>query len=480
MSAVAIERVAASAWRARVEQALAEGLRPWSLHATGPRPGADGRPAAGVEVRLLLGRDGAAVLLETAPQDGAVPTLVDLLPTLGWDEREAHDLHGVRFAGHEPLRPLVHHDGPAWRTPVAGRDVHQVAVGPIHAGIIESGHFRFHVVGERIVHLDVQLFHKHRGLERAAEGRPLEEAASAVAHACGTGAVANQVAAAIAVERLRGLEADDDLRRERTLLLELERLYNHLDALSALCAGIGLAAGTHALGATKEEALRLNRRLVGHRYLFGAVAVGAGRLRLDADEARALAGEVRDLVARADRDWRDVAFLGSVRDRLAGVGVLEREAAQRWDATGVAARAAGHAVDARSDRAAPLAYDGLRPVLAEPATGDVAARTAQRVAELHQTADLLDALLDQPLEPGEADARPDAAQAAVGVGRVEDPRGACVCVVEPDGDRIGRLHLRTGSYGAWPVLATVVPGALVPDFPLINKSFELSYACVDR
>ena len=105
---------------------------------------------------------------------GRVPSIVDLAPAAGWDEREAHDLYGSTSTGHEPLRPLVDHDPDlaAWTVPVRGHDPYQVAVGPIHAGVIESGHFRFHVVGDRILHLDARLFYKHRGLERAAEGTP--------------------------------------------------------------------------------------------------------------------------------------------------------------------------------------------------------------------------------------------------------------------------------------------------------------------
>ncbi|HEU5320346.1 MAG TPA: TSUP family transporter, partial [Methylomirabilota bacterium] len=164
--------------------------------------------------------------------------------------REARDLHGVTFAGHSPHRPLVHHpaDLAAWTTPVHGEDVHQVAVGPIHAGVIESGHFRFHLVGERILKLDPRLFHKHRGLERAAEGRTPFQARAVVQRACAACAVTNGVAYAQAVEQALGLWPDDDLRRMRTLLLELERLYNHLNDIGAVCAGVGLAAGLVGAG----------------------------------------------------------------------------------------------------------------------------------------------------------------------------------------------------------------------------------------
>ncbi len=149
-----------------------------------------------------------------------------------------------------------------------------MAVGPIHAGVIESGHFRFHVVGERILHLDPRLFYKHRGLERAAEGREPVEGLAFAQRACGACAVANSVAYALACEGVLGLMPSRELRRARTLLLELERLYNHLNDIAAICAGVGFAAGNMAFAALKERAMRLNDFLAGHRFLFGSIELG--------------------------------------------------------------------------------------------------------------------------------------------------------------------------------------------------------------
>ena len=167
---VDVIRVPSESWRATCELAVAEGARLRCLYA------ADGED--GPEVRLLLGLPDAERLLRTTARDGTLDSVLELLPAVGWDEREAHDVYGVRFAGHEPLRALVAHppELERWATPVSGDGTHQVAVGPIHAGVIESGHFRFHVVGERVLHLDLRLFYKHRGLQRAAEGEPLDEA----------------------------------------------------------------------------------------------------------------------------------------------------------------------------------------------------------------------------------------------------------------------------------------------------------------
>ena len=460
--------VADAYWDA-IARARAGGWRFAGLHATG----------AGL-VRTLLVRDDGATRLETAAVDeGTVPSIIDLAPAADWDEREAHDLYGIRFAGHEPLRPLVDHDLDLarWTTPVQGHDPYQVAVGPIHAGVIESGHFRFHVVGERILHLDLRLFYKRRGLEQAAIGRTLTDGLAFAQRACAACAVANGVAYAQACESALGLAPDRELRRTRTLLLELERVYNHLHDLSAICAGVGFAPGTMAYAALKERVQQVNAQLTGHRFLFGSVAVAATELDIDARSVDAARTELRAVSSEHMSTWRQLQFVVSLQQRLEGVGVLGREDAERLGAVGPAARAAGLREDVRAD-SPRLWYHGFAPVPAPLVAGDVASRMAIRAAELEQSLSLLDELLARPLPPGRAE--PADGGSELGVGHVESPRGETVCMIERDGDRLAALHLRTGSYANWPVLAHAVPGNLLPDFPLINKSFELCYACVDR
>ena len=217
-----------SAYRSRVALALEQGGRFAGLHASG-----------GSVHTALISAEGTIHLESIRVTDGRVPTIVDLAPGADWDEREASDLYGVSFDGHEPLRPLVEHnlDLSSWTVPVHGDDTYQVAVGPIHAGVIESGHFRFHVVGDLILHLDARLFYKHRGLERAAEGRTLAEGIAYAGRACAACGVTNTLAYAHACEQILGLRPTAELARVRTILLELERLWNHLNDIAAVCAG---------------------------------------------------------------------------------------------------------------------------------------------------------------------------------------------------------------------------------------------------
>jgi Ni,Fe-hydrogenase III large subunit len=468
VSRVAVEP---SDWRDACRRALDDGARFCGAYAAGVE--------AGLRWSALFARGPNTRVLTTRLDGEALPTIVDLIPAAAWDEREAHDLYGLRFDGHEPLRPLAAHplDTASWTVPVEGEGVHQVAVGPVHAGVIESGHFRFHVVGERVLLVDPRLFHKHRGLESAAEQRPLADGLPFAQRACGACAVTNAVAYAQACEGVLGLTPSRNLRRARTLLLELERLYNHLNDIGAVCAGVGFATGNMAFAALKERAMRLNQAVSGHRFLFGSVEVGASRLELTsaADGARA---ELRELRQDASRAWREVRFSASVQARLGGVGVLDRDDAVELGAVGPAARASGVKLDVRTT--SPGLWYGSTFATAIPphAGGDVAARLEMRAVELEAAFEMLDELLSEPVEGDTAS--PGGPTDPIGVARVESPRGETVCVVEPEAYRVRRLHLRTGSYANWPALASATAGNLLADFPLINKSFELCYACVDR
>jgi Ni,Fe-hydrogenase III large subunit len=462
--------VSGEPYREQIAAALDDGWRFAGLHAS----------SDGTLVRtLLVGASGATRLETVATDEGKAPSIVDLVPASGWDEREAHDLHGVAFVGHEPLRPLVDHEAPLdrWTVPVRGHDAYQVAVGPIHAGVIESGHFRFHVVGERILHLDARLFYKHRGLERAAEGRTLDEAIAFASRACAACAVTNGVAYAHACEDALGLVPTAELARARTILLELERMWNHLNDIAAACAGVGVAAGNNSFAALTERARRLNAALTGHRFLFGSIRVGGSDLALHLDDVRAAREEVAAVRTDSSRSWRELLFNASFQDRLPEIGVVHAAEGARLGAVGPAARAAGIAEDVRA--VSPrLSYDGFAPVVPRRAAGDVQARLEQRALELLQTFNLLEELLDGPVQP--ATAEPGAQERPIGVGRVESPRGATSCIVERRHNRVERLRLRTGSYANWPVVAYAATDNLLPDFPLINKSFELCYACADR
>ncbi len=464
-----LEQLAPEKWRSEITAAITQ---------RGERFGCAWATREGAWRAVMLS-DGRARVLSCETENARVETIVDLAGAALWDEREAHDLYGLRFEGHTPMRALVTHTAELerWVTPVEGDGVYQVAVGPIHAGVIESGHFRFHVVGERILAMDPRLFYKHRGLERAAEGRAPDAALAYAARACAACTVANSLAYAHAIEDASGLWPSPELRRQRTVLLELERLYNHLHDIGAVCAGVGFAPGTMVFAALKDRAQELIADAFGHRFLFGTVAVARAPVSPHAAALESLRGGLRELRVDAAAAWRELEFAGPLQARLGQVGVLRHEDAVRMGAVGPAARASGVALDARAGNRR-LACEGLHPASLPNAGGDVAARLRIRAIELEATYDLLEELLDAPLSEGACSR--ERTPSPIGVGRVESPRGETLCTVELQSGRVARMHLRTGSYANWPALAHATAGNLLPDFPLINKSFELCYACVDR
>jgi len=465
-----IHRVPPDRWQETVSLLLRSSYTFCGLHVT--------TSAGAVQLRAAFMRDGSFQMISCQPDPEHAPTIVDLVPAADWDEREAADLSGLVFSDRR-TRPLITHPEQLeqWTTSVRGRDTHQVAVGPIHAGIIESGHFRFHVVGERILRLDLRLFYKQRGLERAAVGQPLAQAIAVAQRACAACAVTNSVAYAHACEQALGLIPSTDLARARTALLELERLYNHLNDIGAACAGVGFAPGSMIFAALKERAQRVNHMLTGHRFLFDTVQVTRSDLEISERSALTVRSELRDIRRAAERAWREVLFHGSVQNRFDGVGVITAADATALGTVGPVARACGLAHDTRS--ASPrLAYPGFQLAVPADPSGDVRARVEMRALELPATFELLDSLLSAGLR--RAGCEPGQEPVTTGMAAVESPRGRTFCTIERDGTALTRLRLRSSSYANWPAVAVAAADNLLPEFPLINKSFELCYACCDR
>jgi Ni,Fe-hydrogenase III large subunit len=369
------------------------------------------------------------------------------------------------------LRPFVAH----------GEGVYQLPVGPIHAGIIEPGHFRFSAVGESVLHVDARLFYTHRGIEKLVEGRPFDAALAVVERSCGVCTATHATAFSEAVERLSGTEIPPRARMARVLLAELERLYNHVSDLGNICAGVGFHYGTSRLAWHKERLLRCNEALTGHRYLTGIVAPGGLRLALDGQGLAGLGASVKEVDADVRAIVRQLVRSDSLMGRLRGAGVVRGKDARRLGAVGVAARASGLADDLRQSRPSGGYAEIDIPVITGT-TGDVAARFHVRTQEAVISAGLVRSFAGQlPPGPTRVPLARDPEAGSSTLAGVEGPRGASWLwlMAGPEG-RVERLHLRSGSFANWPVVASAAPGNLVPDFPLINKSFELCYACTDR
>jgi len=414
-------------------------------------------------------------------------------------EREIHDLFGLVPTGHPDLRRLPLHqfwpadyhpllkDAPVRREfsddgkpypfrRVEGEGVYEITVGPVHAGIIEPGHFRFSVEGETIIHLESRMYFVHKGIEKLFESATLSQGLKLAERISGDSSVAHALAYCQAVEALASVTIPARAAYLRVVLLELERLYNHIADVGAICTDTGFAlANAHALR-LREDLLRLNHRLVGHRLLHGALLPGG--IAQDLTEEQTV--DTRNSLARVIADFDQIVEIaghnGLVLDRLHGTGCLNTQTAHEMQVVGVAARASGIDEDARRDH--PFAaYAALQPCVVVYREGDVWARLMVRVEEAREAVRLIDAALET-LPRGDLTVPLDSLPEGEGAfGLVEGWRGPIWhWVVGGKNNLFRRVKIKDPSFANWPALNYAILDNIVPDFPLVNKSFNLSYA----
>jgi Ni,Fe-hydrogenase III large subunit/Ni,Fe-hydrogenase III component G len=425
----------------------------------------------------------------------AVPSLAGLSFPAGRFEREMHDLYGIVPEGHPLPRRLVRHfhwprgwhpmlaaagdppafsgtDGPYPFRTVEGPGVYEIPVGPVHAGMIGPGHFRFSVAGETILNLKARLWFTHRGIEKLFAGRAPGDAVALAARVSGDTTIGHTLAYCLAVEDALGLMVPEPQQRLRAMLLELERLHNHIADIGALCndAGHGIL-NAHA-SRIRERLLRVNDAVTGHRLLRGAIHPGCTIVRAlpHPSELAAIGTDIAEVAALA----LDHSI---VRDRFAGTAVLPAREAAGLGTLGYVARASGLQPDARRDH--PLPGICFPPVAYTQAGGDVLARFTARVEEIQPAiAFITDAVsqLDGHLGAGPSLRMPGPGAPQSGVGIAEGWRGTIVHRVELAADgTLTRVKIADPSFFNWPALPVALADTIVPDFPLANKSFNLSY-----
>jgi Ni,Fe-hydrogenase III large subunit len=435
--------------------------------------------AEGVHYLFLDGRHGYAISCRL-DATRRTPAFSGVFPMVAWDEREMQDEWGVHVEHLPDDRPLRWRDGVMPSAVVAnGVGVMHMVVGPVHAGIIEPGRFTISSGGETIVHLDTQLSYSHRGVERLLERMEALDAARLVARICGGCSAARSFAYARALEELAKVEIDVRTDLARLIVAELERVYNHLGDLAASAAGAGWGPGFARGMALKERVMRLCQLATGHRLLFDAIVPGGVSETTLRDPQQLGAGlravEV-DVEAYLERLFANTSLISRWRH----TGIVAYETAHALGAVGPAHRAAGGKLDVRTF--APYgAYRSGPTRVAHDTSGDAFARCRVKREEIAASFQLLHAALVQlgAAPPPPAQAVMLVAGTAIGV--VEGPRGAETVAVHLDGrGRIERVHVISASYRNWPLVAQAIDGNIVPDFPLVNKSFNLCYACVDR
>ncbi len=444
----------------------------------------------------------AIVRLVVADPAPSYPDLSGLFPAAGRMQRALHDLLGIAASGAADTRPWLRHgawaedafplrrDFDAAKLPpnaladyafvrVEGDGVHEIPVGPIHAGIIEPGHFRFSVVGEKVLRLEARLGYVHKGIEKRFEDFTVAEGHRLAGRVSGDSTVAYAWAYAQAAESLLGVVPPPRARWIRALALERERVANHLGDLGALGNDAALAFALSQFMRLKEDWLRTSGEVFGHRLLMDLIVPGGVAGGFDAAGAERMVAESKAIEAEV-RDLRDIFDEhAGLQDRFLTTGRVTPELARKLGLTGLAGRASGQANDLRADfPAAPYGELGVRK--AGYAAGDVAARVHLRFDEALESLRLVRAIA-MGAPDGELRVElPQPKAQAFGVGWVEGWRGEVLVALEAGEDgRIRRCHAHDPSWQNWPVIEHAVMGNIVPDFPLINKSFNLSYSGQD-
>ncbi|MBB4200040.1 hydrogenase expression protein HypE [Rhodoblastus sphagnicola] len=475
--------IAAPAWRALVEKLAAGELSLLGLWGE----------AACVHMAVLEPSPYSVVVASLAAEDGGFPSVGRRHPPAIRLERAIHDLFGLRAVDALDDRPWLDHGRwpvraplgakiPALASPPAyaflpsvGQGLSQIPVGPVHAGIIEPGHFRFTTGGETLVRLEARLGYTHKGVEGLMAGATLDHAAKLAARCSGDSTVAYSLAFAQAVEAAQGLAPPPRAVWIRALMAELERIANHLGDFGAICNDAAFALMLAHCSVLREHVLRACASCFGHRLMMDAIVPGG--VRVDGAEHAEII--LRGLVATIRLALPQLAALydntASLQDRTVGAGILKPELARRFACGGFVGRASGRSFDARRDLAyAP--YDKLSfdvPVLQE---GDVNARVWIRIREIEQSLCLIDQILTET-PSGDSYAETATPQAGEGLAIVEGFRGDILVWTRVGSDgAVERCHLRDPSWFQWPLLEAVVEGNIVADFPLCNKSFNCSYS----
>lgn len=363
---------------------------------------------------------------------------------------------------------------------VEGQGVHEIAVGPVHAGIIEPGHFRFSVVGEKVLRLEERLGYTHKGIEKLFENCSLNKGSKLAGRVSGDSTVSYAWAYAMAAESIAGVTPPDRALWLRALFLERERVANHLGDLGYLGNDVALSFGFAQFWILKEQLLRNNAMLFGHRYLMDCIIPGGVAVDLTPDGKRLIEQECASLEQQVSILRHIYEEHAGVQDRYIGTGRVEPKLAAQLGLCGMAGRASSQLRDARVQfPCAP--YDKLGVKMAMHCNGDVAARVSVRFDEVFESLRLQREILVN-LVGGEDLAHPiDQLPAnGFGIGVVEGWRGEVMVAIHTDEKgNLTRVHPHDPSWQNWPVLEHAIMGNIVPDFPLINKSFNLSYSGQD-
>ncbi|MHB1311281.1 MAG: hydrogenase large subunit [Gemmatimonadaceae bacterium] len=432
---------------------------------------------------LAFDADNTLAVGRSLPVSGSYPSLTVAHPQAHLFEREVREQHHLTPVGHPWLKPVRRTAGDAPANGaffrVDGSEIHEVAVGPVHAGIIEPGHFRFQCAGEEVIHLEIALGYQHRGIETALTGGPHPRTIYQMETVSGDATVAHATAYATVLEALAQGEAPLRAQWRRAIALELERLANHTGDLGALAGDVAFLPTASACGKIRGDFLNVTASLCGNRFGRHLVRPFADVADLSADRS---AQVLRDVTRALEDVEQALAWLwdaASVRGRFENVGVVHRAQAADIGMVGPAARACGLVRDVRYDHPAGWHRFAQAPVVVWPG-GDIFARARVRSLEIQRSGEFIRQQLALPPEPDATVERPTPAAESLGVALVEGWRGeVCHVAVTDAAGRFRRYKITDPSFHNWPGVALALRGTAVSDFPICNKSFSLSYCGFD-
>lgn len=452
---------------------------------------------------FIINRAAAMLILRTRVNDPStgLKSISNDIPAAALFEREIKDMFGIAFTGHPDGRELVFHGN--WpegihplrkefdvRTKpeftdrkqdflhIEGSGVFEIPVGPVHAGIIEPGHFRFSVAGEPIINLEAKLYYVHKGIEKLAENQSFEKVFFLSERISGDETVSNSLAYCLALEKLSGLsQIQDKANYLRTILCELERIYNHIGDIAGICIDVAYSFAAYQMNMMRRWCMIMNEELTGSRYLRSSIRPGGLRRDFLKGKEQSLSAFL-DKLEKEFRETMDIIRSNSLLiDRVENTGVLKHEIAVDLNAVGPAGRGAGIDRDARRDYPY-AAYSNVNFKVSLHNHGDVNCRMNVKAEEFFESVNIIRQCIEQmPAQELKNEAIQEVSPYCCAFGITESPRGEnCHWLMSGEKNTVFRYKIRTPSFFNWPVLCHAVNGNIIPDFPLINKSFNLSYS----
>jgi Ni,Fe-hydrogenase III large subunit/Ni,Fe-hydrogenase III component G len=424
------------------------------------------------------------------------PSITNKIGAANWYEREIQDMFGLIPLGHpDPRRLMNFEDWPAGVHPlrkdfdiktkpsrvegeyiyrrVEGEGVYEIPVGPIHAGVIEPGHFRFSVAGEPIINLEIRHFYTHKGVEKLFENISIEKGVFLAERISGDNSVAHAVAFCQAMEKIAGINIPPRAKNTRIILLELERIYNHIGDIAGIATDVAFSFGAAHANKLKEDILQLNERITGSRLLRGMNTIGG--VRRDIGDKK---DEILLCLSIIQRDFRKLMehlfSTPSLMDRIETTGRIYNDIAKGLHVVGPVGRASGIDRDTRRDHPY-AAYNEFNFKVPVSKAGDVHARTIVRADEVCESVGLIEQAL-WSLPQGDINVKVDKIPDGHALGYSEAPRGETIYWIRTSGNKIERCKVRDPSFCNWLSIEYAVLDNIVPDFPIINKSLSLSYS----